>query len=110
VITLLLPKSKDANVIKHYRPICLLNVVFKIIIKVLMVRLTRVAEKMIHPTQVAFLSSCDILEGVGVLHEVLNELKRTKAQGIVLKLDFEKAYDKVQWSFFERSFEEERVR
>jgi len=43
--------------------------------------------------------SCDryILEGVVVLHETIHELKRKKQNGILLKLDFEKAYDKVNW-------------
>lgn len=36
----LIPKIKDANNIKRYRPICLLNVVYKIIMKVLTQRLT----------------------------------------------------------------------
>lgn len=37
-----------------------------------------------------------------VLHEVLHELKRTKARGMVLKIDFEKAYDRVRWDFIEQ--------
>jgi hypothetical protein len=42
VITLI-PKVKGANNIKQFRPICLLKVIYKIITKVLTVRLTRVA-------------------------------------------------------------------
>lgn len=34
-----------------------------------------------------------------VLHEVLHELRVKKQRGIVLKLDFETAYDKLDWSF-----------
>lgn len=34
-----------------------------------------------------------------MLHKFLHELKLTKQTGIVLKLDFEKAYAKVRWSF-----------
>jgi hypothetical protein len=34
-----------------------------------------------------------------VLHEVLHELRRTKQQGVLFKIDFEKAYDKVRWGF-----------
>ena len=47
VITLI-PKIKDANVIKQYRPICLLNVIFKIVTRVLMCRLSKVADKVVH--------------------------------------------------------------
>ena len=39
------------------------------------------------------------MSGVMALHEVLHETKRRKETGVVLKLDFEKAYDKVCWDF-----------
>jgi len=41
----------------------------------------------------------DIMNGIMALHETLHETKRTKKVGIVLKLDFEKAYDKMCWGF-----------
>ena len=39
------------------------------------------------------------MNGIMILHEILHETKRRKQMGIVLKLDFEKAYDKVKWRF-----------
>jgi hypothetical protein len=39
------------------------------------------------------------MNGVMALHEILHEAKRKNAKGIVLKLDFEKAYDKMCWEF-----------
>lgn len=39
------------------------------------------------------------MTGVLALNEVLREARYKKQQGIVLKLDFEKAYDKVNWDF-----------
>jgi len=41
------------------------------------------------------------LRGVVILQEFLHELKATKNSGVILKLDFEKAYDKVDWNFLE---------
>lgn len=32
-----------------------------------------------------------------VLHEVLHEFKYSKGRGLILKIDFEKAYDRVNW-------------
>ena len=32
------------------------------------------------------------------LHEILHETKRRKEIGVTLKIDFEKAYDKVNWN------------
>jgi hypothetical protein len=37
-----------------------------------------------------------ILEGVVVLHETIHELYRKKLDGVLFKIDFEKAYDKVR--------------
>lgn len=41
-----------------------------------------------------FMEGRNIMSGIMALHEVLHETKKTKKVGIVLKLDFEKAYDK----------------
>jgi hypothetical protein len=95
----LIPKIKEANNIKQYRPICLLNVDYKWCTKTLTLRLTPWAAKLISETQTAFIPGRYILEGVVILHEVLHELRVNNLRGIILKLDFEKAYDKVQWGF-----------
>jgi hypothetical protein len=62
VITLV-PKLKEANNIKHFRPICLLNVDFKCITKVLTNRLVPVAKKIIGKNQTGFVKGRNILEG-----------------------------------------------
>ena len=98
-VLVLIPKIKGANQIKQFRPICLLNVIYKIITKVLTLRLNNVASKVISEAQTTFIPGRFILDGVLIVHEVLHELRVKKEQGIVLKLDFEKAYDKVNWSF-----------
>jgi len=100
-VIILLPKVKPAVNIKQFRPICLLNVIYKIITKVLTIRLTTVVDKVISPFQTAFIPGRNIVEGVVILQEVLHDLKINKKSGVILKLDFEKAYDKVSWSFLE---------
>jgi hypothetical protein len=60
-----------------------------------------VAEDTIRITQTAFIKDRFILEGVLVLHEVVNELRVRKQKGIIMKLDFEKVYDKVNWELLE---------
>ena len=58
-----------------------------------------VAQKVIKPSQTAFMTGRNIMEGVVILHETIHEMHRKKLDGIILKLDFEKAYDKVNWDF-----------
>jgi len=75
---ILLPKKSDARTIQQYRPICLLNVSFKIFTKVATNRLTTVAQKIIRPTQTTFLLGRNITEGAVILHEMIHELHSTK--------------------------------
>ena len=98
VITLL-PKTQEASKIQQYRPICLLNVSFKIFTKVATSRINSVADHLISPTQTAFMRGRNILEGVVILHETIHELHCKNQNGVIIKIDFEKDYDKVRWDF-----------
>jgi hypothetical protein len=40
-----------------------------------------------------------ILDGVAILHETIHELHQKMLRGMILKIDFEKTYDKVKWFF-----------
>jgi hypothetical protein len=93
------PKKENAIQIQQYRPICVLNVSFNFFRKVRTNRISEVAHSVVKPTQMAFMSGRHILEGVVVLHETIHELYRKNMNGVLLKIDFEKAYDKVNWSF-----------
>jgi hypothetical protein len=99
----LLPKKKDAIQIQQYGPICLLNVNFKIFTKVGTNRVTKVAHLVVEPTQTDFMPGQHILKGVLVLHETIHELHHKKLDGVLLNIDFEKAYDKVNWSFLQQA-------
>jgi hypothetical protein len=100
---ILLPKKENAIQILQYRPIYLLNVSFNFFTKVATNRISIIAEKVIRPTQTAFIPVRHILEGVVILHETIHELQRKKLDGVLLKLNFEKAYDKVKWSFLQQT-------
>ena len=99
----LLPKKTEATRIEQFRPICLLNVSFKIFTKVGTNRLTQIAHSVVHPSQTAFMPDRNILEGVVILHETLHEIHSKKLDGVVFKVDFEKAYDKVKWPFLQQA-------
>jgi len=100
-VIILLPKVKPATSVKQFRPICLLNVIYKIITKTLTVRLSSVVGRVVSIFQTTFIPGRNILEGVVILQEVMHELKDTKTSGVIIKLDFEKAYDRVNWIFLE---------
>ena len=79
-ILTLIPKLKEVKMIQQYRPICMLNVSFKIFTKVLANRLNIVINKLIKPTQTAFMTSRYIMEGVVILHEMIHESKKEETK------------------------------
>ena len=62
-----------------------------------------VASKVVQPSQIAFMPGRNIMEGVVILHETIHELHTKKLNGVVLKIDFEKACDKVKWPFLQQT-------
>ena len=89
----LLPKKTKAVRIEPFRPICLLNVSFKIFTKVGTIRLTQITHAVVQPTQTTFMPDRNILEGVVVLHETLHKIHTKNLDGVVFKVDFKKAYN-----------------
>src|SRR6185436_19529051 len=102
---MLIPKVQEATKVQQYRPICVLNVSFKIFTKVATIRLNNVAQIVMGPMQTAFLPGRNIMEGVVILHETIHGLHAKKQNGVIFKIDFEKAYDKVKWSFVKQTLE-----
>jgi hypothetical protein len=43
------------------------------------------------------------MEGAVILHETIHELHSKTNDGVIFKIDFEKAYDKVKWSFLQQT-------
>jgi hypothetical protein len=75
----LIPKVLGVESIKQYRPIALINVIFKFVSKAVANRLSPVANKIIAPTQTAFIKGRIILDGALSLHEIIHEIKVRKS-------------------------------
>ncbi|KAM2004953.1 hypothetical protein FF1_000090 [Malus domestica] len=97
----LIPKKPDSVKLRDYRPISLVTSLYKIVTKVLANRLKEVMGSTISPSQGAFVKGRQILDAVLVSNEVVEEVRQKKEEGLVFKIDFEKAYDHVDWSFLE---------
>jgi len=95
----MIPKSENPQSLEEYRPISLVGCLYNILTKVLSRRIKKVIEKVIDGSQSAFLSSRGLLDSVLVVNEVMDDLKRRRKSGVIVKLDFEKAYDSVSWEF-----------
>jgi hypothetical protein len=95
----LIPKENDAREMKKFRPISLLNCSFKIFTKVLTNRIAKILNRRISFQQSAFIKGRFILESVVTAHEIIHEVHSKKSQGLVFKIDYEKAYDRVNLDF-----------
>ena len=52
-------------------------------------------------SQGAFVEGRQILDEVLITNEVVDEKKRSGEEGVVFKIDFEKAYNHVDWGFLD---------
>lgn len=96
----IIPKIQGANSIKHVRPIALANFKFKIITKVLVDRLAKVAPKIISYHQRGFIQDIKIQDSICIAYEVFNMLdKKAFGGNLALKIDITKAFDTVDWNF-----------
>lgn len=98
-IICLIPKEQDAQTINKFRPISLVNCSFKIISKVLTNRLESLMSRLIDSSQSAFLKGRYILDNVLISQEIIHHSHVQKQPGVIVKVDFEKAYDKIHWSY-----------
>ena len=97
----LIPKNVNPETTAHYRPISLCNTVYKILAKILVNRMRPILQRIIHPTQSAFIPQRTIHDNILIAHEVVNKFKHMKGKKgyVALKLDMEKAYDRIEWDF-----------
>lgn len=53
------------------------------------------------PSQFAFIKRRYILDSAVMLHEVMPQLRKKKMKSVIFKVDYEKAYDSINWGFVE---------
>ncbi|XP_028064582.1 uncharacterized protein LOC114267718 [Camellia sinensis] len=91
----LIPKKENPSNLSEYGPVSSVSFVYKVLVKVLCIRLRQVRPKLTGEVHIAFLGGRYILDGMLIANEVVNWWKKSKKKGIILKLDFEKFYDSV---------------
>ena len=108
----LIPKVPNPESASHFRPISLCNYSYKILSKVLANRLKVFLPNIISPSQNAFVAGRQIQDNIGVAHEMFHFLKGRKAKGkfeMGIKLDMQKAYDRVEWDFLDAIMEKNGI-
>ena len=97
VITLIEKKNQDKRFLKNWRPITLLNVDTKIASKAIAKRIESTLPDIIHYTQSAYVPGRFIGENVRLIDDLLSFTRENKIPGLMMAIDFEKAFDSVEW-------------
>lgn len=94
-----IPKKEVIGGLGDYRPISLIGSLYKILSKVLAMRLSKVVGKLVNESQLTFVGGRNVLDSMVVVNECMHEVKRRKRSTLIFKENFEKVYDVVRWDF-----------
>lgn len=89
----LVPKVENPLGLSDYRPISLIGSMYKILAKVLSARIKSTIPLVVGEVQSAFSEGKNIQDGILIANEIVDGWKKERKQGLIIKLDFEKAFD-----------------
>jgi hypothetical protein len=105
ILTLIPKKDKDLRRLKNWRPLTLLNTDYKILTKLLASRLQKVLPSVISFDQSGYLKGRYIGENIRIIYDIIDFASLNNIPGMVVALDFEKAFDSVSWPFLFHTLE-----
>lgn len=98
----LIPKIPNANNLNNCRPINLCNTLYKIITKIIVNRIRPIIPSLISSMQSSFIKGRKSSDNALIIQELLLHFKKLKGKKdfMLLKINLEKAFDRLKWSFF----------
>ena len=104
IVKLIPKKDAELNLIKNWRPLTLLNCDYKIATKAIASRIKTVIPKLIFDDQTDFIKGRFIGENIRLIDGFIKYTAEKNMPGLLLFLDFEKAFNTREWSFIQKTF------
>ena len=103
----LIPKVAYPKLINQFRPISLYNILYKLLSRIIMQRLKPFMTEVINPCQAGFVPGRCTSDNIIIVQEAIRTLisRRGRTGYVALKLDLEKAYDRLEWPFIQEMLE-----
>ena len=105
VIILIDKKGKDRMLLRNWRPISLLNMDYKIASKAIANRIKLVLPNIIHSDQKGYVNGRYIGEVIRITKDIMFLTKLRNESGILVAVDFLKAFDSLEFSFLFKTLE-----
>ncbi|KAA3482036.1 RNA-directed DNA polymerase (Reverse transcriptase) [Gossypium australe] len=104
-LIVLVPKKESPEDFSQFRPISLCTVLYKLVMKVIANRFKVIFPKMISQEQASFIAGRSIFDNIILAQEVIHSMRsnRKGRKWMAIKLDLEKAYDRVSWDYINAS-------
>ena len=100
IITLLDKKGRDRTFLENWKPIPLINVDAKIASKAIANRMKQVLPEIIHQNESGFVKNRFIGETARSILDIMWHTETQKMPGVLLFIDFEKAFDSIEWDYY----------
>jgi hypothetical protein len=95
----LIPKESNPSNFSRFCPISLCNSSYKILTKIIATQLNPLLTKLISENHSGFLKDKQITDNIVLVQEAIHSSKKSKAPGMVVKLDMANAFDRVKTQF-----------
>lgn len=97
----LIPKCNNPETLGNYRPISLCNSIYKVVTKIIVARIRPLLADIVSPLQTAFVPGRKGVDNAIIVQELIHSMSKKKGRGgvMAIKIDLEKAYDRMEWSF-----------
>ena len=102
VITLIPKGDKPKNKIENWRPLTLLNCLYKLLSKAISNRINNILPSIIHPDQCGFVKGRYIGECIRTTMDIMDWARTKDRSGLLLLIDFKKAFDSISFQYMEK--------